>query len=158
MDSQVRVPAVYSFRCIHFHGQLAYLFSTVTMLRLDYLSCLLTILSTLLIGRKKWQGWIVAGANSVVISVIGLHTAQTGFIPANLFCIAIYVYNVFQWRSSSRRNSPGGEMSDTLTSQTSARHAPRRFVRRPERAIAGDERFSRSDRIRQRSLPRQRWP
>jgi hypothetical protein len=127
------------------------------MLRLDYLSCVLTILSTLLIGRKKWQGWIAAGINSVVISVIGIRTAQTGFVPANLFCIAIYAYNVLEWRRQARPSSPGEAMSDTLTSQTSARHAPRRFVRRRERAIAGDERFSRnSDRVRQRSLPRQR--
>jgi len=37
------------------------------MLRLDYLSCFLTILSTVLIGKKLWQGWIIAGANSIII-------------------------------------------------------------------------------------------
>jgi|ERR1041385_130274 hypothetical protein len=74
------------------------------MLRLDYLSCLLTIASTILIGRRKWQGWIVAGLNSVIISVIGMRTAQVGFIPANLFCLAIYGYNIIQWRNSSLRD------------------------------------------------------
>lgn len=123
------------------------------MLRLDYFSCLLTIASTVLIGRRKWQGWIVAGVNSLIISVIGMRTAQTGFIPANLFCIAIYGYNILQWRKSS----PTATASDRLESQASITHVPRRFVRRMGRAFAGDERFRRSsDRIRQRSLPHQR--
>jgi hypothetical protein len=68
------------------------------VLRLDYISCLLTIASTILIGRRMWQGWIVAGVNSVVICVIGLRTTQLGFIPANLFCIAFCVYNLVQWK------------------------------------------------------------
>jgi len=46
-----------------------------------------------------WQGWIVAGANSLIICFIGAKTAQLGFIPANLFCMAIYVYNIAQWRN-----------------------------------------------------------
>jgi len=58
------------------------------MQHLDYLSCLLTICSTVLVGRRMWQGWIVAGINSVIISLIGLHTAQWGFVPANVFCLA----------------------------------------------------------------------
>jgi hypothetical protein len=68
------------------------------MLRLDYLSCFLTILSTVLVGKKRWQGWIVAGANSIVLCVIGLRTAQFGFVPANLFCIGLYANNVWNWR------------------------------------------------------------
>ncbi len=128
------------------------------MLRLDYISCLLTIASTVLIGRRKWQGWIVAGVNSLIISVIGMRTAQTGFIPANLFCIALYGYNILQWRErSAAENSPPAAVSDRLEAHASVTHAPRRFARRVGRAFAGDERFSRnSDRIRQRSLPHQR--
>jgi len=30
------------------------------MIRLDYLSCVLTVLATVLIGKKLWQGWVVA--------------------------------------------------------------------------------------------------
>lgn len=48
-----------------------------------------------------WQGWIVASANSTVICVIALRTAQLGFVPANLFCLAIYGYNIAKWRSSN---------------------------------------------------------
>ncbi|MGC2697888.1 MAG: hypothetical protein WA738_19030 [Candidatus Angelobacter sp.] len=128
------------------------------MLRLDYLSCLLTIGSTILIGRRKWQGWVVAGINSAIIAVIGVRTAQTGFIPANLFCIAIYGYNILQWRSQpSLVDSPRAEMSDTLNRQASTAHVPRRSGRRLGRTATGDERFSRnSDRIRQRPLPNRR--
>ena len=67
------------------------------MFRLDYLSCVLTVASTILIGKKRWEGWIVAGINSLVICVIGLHTAQTGFIPANLFCLVLYAWNLRGW-------------------------------------------------------------
>lgn len=68
-------------------------------LRLDYLSCCLTVLSTVLVGRRMWQGWIVASANSAVIWVIAVRTAQVGFVPANLFCLAICGYNIAKWRS-----------------------------------------------------------
>ena len=68
------------------------------VLRLDYISCLLTVLSTVLIGKRYWHGWILAGVNSVVICVIARNTAQFGFIPANVFCLGLYVYNVWNWR------------------------------------------------------------
>jgi len=74
------------------------------MLRLDYISCLLTVVSTILVGRKMWQGWIIAGANSVIICLIGFRTTQLGFIPANLFCILIYIYNIVQWRNLQSPN------------------------------------------------------
>jgi len=72
--------------------------------RLDYISCALTVVSTILLGRRIWQGWVVAGANSALICVIAVRTAQTGFIPANLFCLAMYGYNVRKWRSGDPDN------------------------------------------------------
>jgi hypothetical protein len=68
------------------------------MFRLDTLSCALTVLSTVLVGRKMWSGLLVAGVNSVVICVIGLRTQQFGFIPANVFCIGVYVVSLRSWR------------------------------------------------------------
>ena len=68
------------------------------MLPLDYISCVLTVVSTFMIGRKLWQGWIIAGANSALLCLIGIRTAQFGFVPANLFCIALYSYNVRNWK------------------------------------------------------------
>ena len=68
------------------------------MFRLDYLSCLLTVLSTVLVGRKLWYGLVVAGVNSVLICIIGLKTSQLGFIPANLFCIGVYATSIRSWR------------------------------------------------------------
>ena len=68
------------------------------MLRLDYLSCVLTVLSTVPIGKKLWHGWVVAGANSVVVCIIGVRTAQFGFVPANLLCIGLYASNLWNWR------------------------------------------------------------
>ena len=68
------------------------------MFRLDYLSCLLTICSTILIGRRCWEGWVVATVNSAIICIIGMRTSQLGFIPASLFCIALYAVNLRTWR------------------------------------------------------------
>jgi hypothetical protein len=66
-------------------------------IRLDYLSCILTVLATLLIGKKLWQGWVVAAVNSAVVCVIGVRTAQFGFVPANILCIALYTSNLVNW-------------------------------------------------------------
>ena len=68
------------------------------MLRLDYLSCILTIASTILVGRRYWEGWALATVNSVVMCMIGLRTQQFGFIPANVFCIAMSAFNLHAWR------------------------------------------------------------
>jgi hypothetical protein len=70
------------------------------VLRLDYLSCVLTVLSTILVGRRCWEGWILAGINSGIICVIGVKTAQFGFVPANLFCIVLYAVNMRAWRKT----------------------------------------------------------
>jgi hypothetical protein len=71
------------------------------VLRLDYLSCVLTIASTVFVGRQCWEGWLLATLNSAIICVIGIKTAQLGFIPANLFCIAMSVVNLRTWRKAS---------------------------------------------------------
>jgi len=74
--------------------------------RLDYLSCVLSIASTTMIGRRMWQGWIISVINSIVVCIIALKTSQTGFIPANLFCIVMYAFTISKWRSDSRETSP----------------------------------------------------
>lgn len=76
-----------------------------TLIRLDYLSCALTVLSTILVGRKLWTGLVVAAINSVVFCVIGIRTAQFGFIPANLFCIAVYGISLRSWLRDGRRSA-----------------------------------------------------
>jgi hypothetical protein len=141
------------------------------MLRLDYLSCVLTILSTVMVGRRKWQGWVVAGANSAIISVIGLQTGQWGFVPANAFCIALYLYNIRKWRSRGANNSdlpatvsesPSLELSARLNQQSEVRaeatamHRLRVACRKMGRH-AGDERATDAgNRIRTRRVPNQR--
>jgi hypothetical protein len=69
----------------------------VAMFRLDYLSCFLTVVATILLGRKMWTGLVVSGLNSLIVCVIGLHTSQYGFIPANVFCICINAFNLRTW-------------------------------------------------------------
>ena len=69
----------------------------VEMFRLDYLSCFLTVIATTLVGKKMWSGLVVSCVNSLIVCVIGLHTEQYGFIPANLFCICMNAFNLRAW-------------------------------------------------------------
>ena len=84
----------------------------MAMFRLDYLSCLLTVLATILVGRKMWTGLVVSGLNSLIVCVIGFHTSQYGFIPANVFCICINAFSLRAWLKA-QKDRPA---SDTDTS------------------------------------------
>jgi hypothetical protein len=68
------------------------------VVRLDYISCILTVFSTILVGKRCWEGWALAAINSVIICVIGVKTAQFGFVPANLFCLVLCGVNLRTWR------------------------------------------------------------
>ena len=81
---------------------------------LDYLSCLLSIFSTVLVGRKLWFGLILSIVNSFIVCAIGFHTAQFGFIPANLFCIGINAVYIRSWLKN-RPASPDSKRSKPLT-------------------------------------------
>jgi hypothetical protein len=67
------------------------------MFHFDYLSCLLTVLATILLARQSWIGLLIAIVNSLIVCAIALRTSQLGFIPANLFCICIYAFNIRSW-------------------------------------------------------------
>src|ERR1700723_2372572 len=69
--------------------------------RLDCLSCVMTVFSTILVGKRCWTGWVIAAVNSLIICAIGLRTGQLGLIPANLFCIVLYAVNLRTWRKAA---------------------------------------------------------
>ena len=71
------------------------------MIRLDYISCFLTILATVLVGRKSWTGLLISIVNSLIVCVIGFRTAQFGFIPANLICICVYAFSIRSWHKNT---------------------------------------------------------
>jgi hypothetical protein len=71
--------------------------SSFAMFHLDYLSCFLTVLATMLLARKSWIGLLIAIVNSLIVCAIALRTLQPGFIPANLFCICIYAFSIRSW-------------------------------------------------------------
>ena len=124
------------------------------MIRLDYISCFLTLGSTILIGKRLWQGWIIAGLNSVVICVIAVQTSQTGFIPANLFCIAIYGYNIMQWRKQSAEESHSTSWSGRLLRRAETHRGVRDAASRRKRSSTNHDRAARDrDRVRRRKLP-----
>jgi hypothetical protein len=56
-----------------------------------------TVVATILVCRRQWSGLVVAGVNSLIVCVIGAHTSQFGFIPANVSCICIYAFNLKSW-------------------------------------------------------------
>src|ERR1700743_3087263 len=69
----------------------------IAIFHLDYLSCFLTMLATVLIARKSWTGFLISIVNSMIVCVIGFRTSQFGFIPANLICICIYAFSIRSW-------------------------------------------------------------
>jgi hypothetical protein len=103
------------------------------MFHLDYVSCLLTVLATILLARKSWIGLLIAIANNLIVCAIALQTSQLGFIPANLLCICIYAFNVRSWvteqththrdqaqRQDSDSEADGPRMSPAMQHRTAA--------------------------------------
>jgi hypothetical protein len=83
------------------------------MFHLDYLSCFLTVLATILLARKSWIGLLVATVNSLIVCVIGLRTLQLGFIPANLFCVCVYAISMPSWFKKQTANRDHTEPQDS---------------------------------------------
>jgi hypothetical protein len=104
------------------------------MFRLDYLSCFLTIVATIMVGRKMWTGLLVSGVNSLIVCLIGLHTSQYGFIPANVFCICINAFNLRAWLrvqkdpSESTTDASSGLVAGRKRISTSKKAATRGLI------------------------------
>jgi hypothetical protein len=107
----------------------------VAMFRLDYLSCFLTVVATILVGRRMWSGLVVSCVNSLIVCVIGLHTSQYGFVPANVFCICINAFNLRTWLKVQKHCSESRTelLPCTCAAISSANGSG--VVRLPERAI-----------------------
>jgi hypothetical protein len=110
----------------------------VEMFRLDYLSCLLTVVATILVGRKQWTGLVVSGVNSLIVCVIGVHTFQYGFIPANVFCICINAFNLKLWLSKGEQ-SRRDQISYGWCTRTQASTRTERFGKQSELASFSDQ-------------------
>jgi hypothetical protein len=103
------------------------------MFHLDYLSCFLTVLATILLARKSWIGLLIAIVNSLIVCAIGLRTSQLGFIPANLFCICAYAFSMRSWlreqthtnRDQARRQDRSPAMQHRTAAGTATDGAPR---------------------------------
>ena len=69
-------------------------------MRLDILSAILTVFSMTEVGQKRWQGWALAFANSVVVCILAVHVApkQWALIPPNVLCLFIYARNLWTWK------------------------------------------------------------
>ena len=104
------------------------------MFGLDYLSCFLTVVATILVGRKMWTGLVVSGVNSLIVCVIGLHTSQYGLIPANVFCICINAFNLRAWLkvqkdpSESTTDASSELVAGCRRMSASKKTAPRRLI------------------------------
>jgi hypothetical protein len=108
------------------------------MFHLDYLSCFLTVLATILLARKCWIGLLLAIINSVIVCAIGVHTLQLGFIPANLFCICVYALNMRSWFKQQTHAHPDqAQRRDT----DAAAYGPWVYPATADRMAAGTRRF-----------------
>jgi hypothetical protein len=104
------------------------------MFHLDYLSCFLTVLATILLARKSWTGLLIAIVNSLIVCTIALRTSQLGFIPANLFCICVYGFSMRSWlKKQTHTNLDQAQRQDC----GSVADHPRKELRSPETAVLG---------------------
>ena len=95
------------------------------MFHLDYLSCFLTVLATILLARKLWIGLLIAIVNSLIVCAIGLRTSQLGFIPANLFCVCIYAFSMRSWlKEHTRTNRDQAQSQDSGSIADGPRMSP----------------------------------
>jgi hypothetical protein len=95
------------------------------MIHLDYLSCFLTVLATILLARKSWIGLLIAIVNSLIVCAIGLRTSQLGFIPANLFCICVYAFNMRSWlKEQTHTNRDQAQRQDSGSVADGPRMSP----------------------------------
>jgi hypothetical protein len=90
------------------------------MFRLDYLSCFLTILGTVLVGRKSWTGLLISIVNSLIVCLIGFRTSQSGFIPANLVCICVYAFSIRSWLKKTNTHRITGPVIRVIQGNTEA--------------------------------------
>ena len=97
----------------------------VAMFHLDYLSCFLTILATVLLGRKSWTGLLISIVNSMIVCLIGFRTSQFGFIPANLICICVYAFSIRSWvKKTHTPDPPAMGVGTTETTMVNAPYTP----------------------------------
>jgi hypothetical protein len=94
------------------------------MFRLDYLSCFLTILATVLVGRKSWTGLLISIVNSLIVCLIGFRTSQFGFIPANLVCICVYAFSIRSWLKKTNTHRITGPVIRVIRGNTEATDTP----------------------------------
>jgi hypothetical protein len=95
------------------------------MFHLDYLSCFLTVLATILLARKSWIGLLIATVNSLIVCAIGLRTSQLGFIPANLFCICVYAFSMRSWlKKQTHTNRDQAQRQDSGSVAEGPRMSP----------------------------------
>lgn len=104
------------------------------MFHLDYLSCVLTVVATILLARKSWIGLLVATANNLIVCAIALRTSQFGLIPANLFCVCIYAFSMRSWLDEQTRTNRGQPQRQD---KGSAADGPRISPALQHRAAAG---------------------
>ena len=108
------------------------------MFHLDYLSCFLTVLATILLARKSWIGLLIATINSLIVCAIGLRTSQLGFIPANLFCICVYGFSMRSWlKKQTHANRDQAQRQDS----GSVADGPRMELRLPDTDALGPQRL-----------------
>jgi hypothetical protein len=91
-------------------------------------------------------GGLGAGGGKQPICVIGLRTAQLRFIPANLFCIVLYAFNLRTWRkaeisgpASPKMPRPRSNISRPVQSRRARWVRAELFNRRPQSGTDGEE-------------------
>ena len=104
------------------------------MFHLDYLSCFLTVLATILLTRKSWTGLLIAIVNSLIICAIALRTSQLGFIQQTCFASA---YTGLACGRGSRKQTHTNRDQAQRQDSDSVANGPRMSAAMQHRTAAG---------------------
>ena len=67
-------------------------------LRADIASCILSVIAQLLIGRKKWYGWLFPVANLVPLTIINIQYHLWAFHIYNAGMLVVFLWNCWSWK------------------------------------------------------------
>jgi nicotinamide riboside transporter PnuC len=72
------------------------------LFRLDVLSSLISICAIVIVGRKKWWGWLFNIANVFLLTILNIRYGLWALHFLNVGLLCMFAYNAWLWKSKSK--------------------------------------------------------
>jgi hypothetical protein len=67
------------------------------MIHLDWVCGAMALLSTFVLGKKKWYGWLISATTNALFVVLNARAHLWGVVPVSLFCCILNLWNMVKW-------------------------------------------------------------